>query len=89
MQVTLFASWVLPLKTDSCVANRVDKDIKQIVIELSEDLAQQVRPYQNRLEELVLLGLSQLKIQEALTCTRVALYLLHVQPKLPAVHGLR
>ncbi|MFZ1767764.1 MAG: UPF0175 family protein [Caldilinea sp.] len=67
MQVTLFASWVLPLKTDRCVANRVDKDMKQIVIELSEDLAQQVGPYQNRLEELVLLGLSQLKIQEALT----------------------
>lgn len=41
--------------------------MKQVVLELSDDLAHQVGPYQGRLEELVLLGLSQLKAQEALT----------------------
>ncbi len=41
--------------------------MQQVVIELPEDLARQVGPYQGRLQELVLLGLSQLKTQEALT----------------------
>ena len=37
------------------------------MIELPEDLARQVGPYQGRLQELVLLALSQIKAQEALT----------------------
>ena len=41
--------------------------MQQVMIELPEDLARQVGPYQGRLQELVLLGLSQLKAQEALT----------------------
>ena len=41
--------------------------MQQVVIELPEDLARQVGPYQGRLQELVLLGLSQLMAQEALT----------------------
>jgi predicted HTH domain antitoxin len=41
--------------------------MQQAMIELSEDLARQVGSYQGRLQELVLLGLSQLKTQEALT----------------------
>lgn len=41
--------------------------MKQVVIELSDDIARQVGPYQGRLQELVLLGLTQLKVQEALT----------------------
>ena len=41
--------------------------MKQMVIELSDDIARQVGPYQGRLHELVLLGLAQLKVQEALT----------------------
>jgi predicted HTH domain antitoxin len=41
--------------------------MQQVIIELPEDLARQVGPYQGRLQELVLLGLSQLKAQEALT----------------------
>ena len=41
--------------------------MQQVIIELSEDLARQIGPYQGRLQELVLLGLSQLKAQEALT----------------------
>jgi predicted HTH domain antitoxin len=41
--------------------------MKQVVLELSDDLARQVGSYQGRLQELVLLGLSQLKAQEALT----------------------
>lgn len=39
----------------------------QVVLELTDDLARQVGPYQGRLQELLLLGLSQLKTQEALT----------------------
>jgi predicted HTH domain antitoxin len=39
----------------------------QVVLELTDDLARQVGPYQDRLQELLLLGLSQLKAQEALT----------------------
>ena len=41
--------------------------MQQVMIELPEDLARQVGSYQGRLQELVLLGLSQLKAQEALT----------------------
>ena len=41
--------------------------MQQVIIELSEDLARQIGPYQGRLQELVLLGLSQLKAPEALT----------------------
>jgi hypothetical protein len=40
--------------------------MKQVTIELSDDMARQVGPYQGRLEELMLLGLTQLKVQEAL-----------------------
>jgi len=40
--------------------------VKQVVLELTDDLARQVGPYQGRLQELLLLGLSQLKAQEAL-----------------------
>jgi hypothetical protein len=42
-------------------------DMKQVTLELSDDLARQVGSYQGRLQELVLLGLAQLKVQEALT----------------------
>ena len=41
--------------------------MKQVMLELSDDLARQVGSYQGRLQELVLLGLAQLKVQEALT----------------------
>jgi hypothetical protein len=41
--------------------------MKQVVIELPDDLARQIGAYQGRLPELVLLGLAQLKAQEALT----------------------
>ena len=41
--------------------------MQQVVIELPEDLAREVGSYRGRLQELVLLGLSQLKAQEALT----------------------
>jgi predicted HTH domain antitoxin len=40
--------------------------MQRVMIELPDDLAQQVGPYQDRLRELVLLGLRQLKAQEAL-----------------------
>lgn len=40
--------------------------MQQMVIELSDELARQVGPYQDRLQELMLLGLTQLKVQEAL-----------------------
>ena len=41
--------------------------MKQLMIELSDDMARQVSPYQGRIEELVALGLTQIKVQEALT----------------------
>jgi hypothetical protein len=41
--------------------------VKQVVIELSDESAREVGPYQGRPQELVLLGLSQLESQEALT----------------------
>jgi hypothetical protein len=40
--------------------------MQQVMIELPEDLARQSGPYQGRHQELMLLGLSQLKAQEAL-----------------------
>jgi len=41
--------------------------VKQVVIELSDDIARQMGSYQGHLQELMLLGLTQLKVQEALT----------------------
>ena len=41
--------------------------MQQVMIELPDDLARQVGPYQGRLKELLLLGLLQIKTQEALT----------------------
>ncbi|MEW6665587.1 MAG: UPF0175 family protein [Thermodesulfobacteriota bacterium] len=41
--------------------------MKQIVIELPDDVASEVGSDQGRVKELVLLGLLQVKIQEALT----------------------
>ncbi len=41
--------------------------MKKVNIELSDELARQVSGYEGRLPELVLLGLAQLKAQEALT----------------------
>lgn len=40
--------------------------MQRLVIELPDDIARQVKPYEDRLQEMVLLGLSQLKSQEAL-----------------------
>ena len=40
--------------------------MEKVAIELSDDQAQQVGPYRGRLKELMLLGLSQVRIQEAL-----------------------
>ena len=39
----------------------------KMVIELPDDVAKQFDPYQDRLKELMLLGLRQIKAQEALT----------------------
>ena len=47
--------------------------MQRVMIELPDDLAQQVGPYQDRLRELVLLGLRQLKAQEALLFYRQGL----------------
>ena len=44
--------------------------MEKVVIELSDELAQQVGPYKGRLDELVRLGLSQIKAQEALLLYR-------------------
>ena len=41
--------------------------MQQVVIELPDEVARQMGSYQGRLKELVLLGLFQLKAQEALT----------------------
>jgi hypothetical protein len=40
--------------------------MKKVTIELSDELAAQMRGYEGRLPELVLLGLAQLKAQDAL-----------------------
>ena len=40
--------------------------MEKVVIELSDEQAQQVEPYRGRLREIMLLGLSQVKIHEAL-----------------------
>jgi predicted HTH domain antitoxin len=47
--------------------------MQRVMIELPDDLARQVGPYQDRLRELVLLGLRQLKAQEALLFYRQGL----------------
>jgi hypothetical protein len=39
--------------------------MEQVITELSDEQAQQVRPYRGRLKELMLLGLSQVRIHEA------------------------
>lgn len=41
--------------------------MKQVVIELSDDIVRQMGSDQDRLQEIMLLGLTQLKVQEALT----------------------
>jgi predicted HTH domain antitoxin len=41
--------------------------MEKIVIEIPEELVQEFKPYQDKLRELILLGLHQLKLQEALT----------------------
>jgi predicted HTH domain antitoxin len=40
--------------------------MEKIVLEVSDDLARQLIAYQDRLNEIFLLGLNQVKIQEAL-----------------------
>ena len=40
--------------------------MEKIVIEIPDELVQEFKPYQDKLRELILLGLHQLKIQEAL-----------------------
>ena len=40
--------------------------MEQVLIELPEDVARQIGPYRDRLKELALLGLAQVKAQEAL-----------------------
>jgi predicted HTH domain antitoxin len=40
--------------------------MEKIVLEVSDDLARQLAAYQDRLNEIFLLGLNQVKIQEAL-----------------------
>jgi predicted HTH domain antitoxin len=47
--------------------------MQRVMIELPDDLARQVGPYQDRLRELLLLGLRQLKAQEALLFYRQGL----------------
>ena len=54
-------------KTTKVTADGEVAVMKQVVLELSDDLARQIGSYQGCLQELVLLGLSQLKAQEALT----------------------
>jgi hypothetical protein len=39
--------------------------MQQVIIELSEDVARQVGPYQGRLQELVLLGLTSLGMSKS------------------------
>ena len=40
--------------------------MKKIYLEVSDELVQQLKPYEDKLTEIVLLGLQQLKIHEAL-----------------------
>ncbi len=44
--------------------------MEKIVLEVSDDLARQLTAYQDRLNEIFLLGLNQVKIQEALLLYR-------------------
>jgi predicted HTH domain antitoxin len=41
--------------------------MKQLTLDLSDEVIRQIEGYEGRLQELVLLGLTQLKVQEALT----------------------
>jgi hypothetical protein len=47
-------------------AERKDRQMEKVIIELPDELARQVKPYEGRMEELVLLGLAQIKAHEAL-----------------------
>jgi len=40
--------------------------MEKVAIEIPDELVQEFKPYQDRLREVILLGLSQLRIQEAL-----------------------
>lgn len=40
--------------------------MEKLVIEVPTELAEEIKPYQDRLREVLLLGLLQLKVQEAL-----------------------
>jgi predicted HTH domain antitoxin len=40
--------------------------MEKVVIEIPDELVEEFKPYQDKLRELILLGLHQLKIQEAL-----------------------
>ena len=57
--------------------------MKQVVLELTDDLARQIGSYQGRLQELVLLGLSQLKAQEALALHTAGSSPLPARPRSP------
>lgn len=59
--------WLPAHKFD--IDNPLDKEIvpmAKTVIEISDETLQELEPYRDRLGELLLLGLSQVKIQEAL-----------------------
>jgi predicted HTH domain antitoxin len=40
--------------------------VKRMTIEIPDDLADKIRPYEKNLQELIVIGLTQLRIQEAL-----------------------
>lgn len=40
--------------------------MKRMTIEIPDDLADKIRPYEKNLQELIVIGLTQLRIQEAL-----------------------
>jgi predicted HTH domain antitoxin len=40
--------------------------MKKMMVEITDDVAPQLAPYQDRLQELMLIGLHQIKAQEAL-----------------------
>lgn len=44
--------------------------VQNVVIEIPAELAEEFKPYQNSLREVLLLGLLQLKVQEALLLYR-------------------
>jgi predicted HTH domain antitoxin len=45
---------------------REETPMEKVAIEIPDELVQEFKPYQDRLREVILLGLSQLRIQEAL-----------------------